>query len=142
MGAKKIVIDTNNLISALGWNGKSRILFGKVLQKEYVLFISRKQLDEITKVLQYQRLGFTEQQRKDFLTLLNTIATIVDTKTILHVCDDPDDNMLFECAVEAQAEYIISGDAHVTTIKQFRHISIMTVHEFLYLNASSTAALS
>jgi len=35
MGKKKIVIDTNNLISALGWEGNSRDLLRKVIDKEY-----------------------------------------------------------------------------------------------------------
>ena len=34
MGKKKIVVDTNNLISALGWEGKSRELIRKVIDKE------------------------------------------------------------------------------------------------------------
>ena len=42
MGKKKIVVDTNNLISALGWNGKSRELFFGVIDKKYELFISLK----------------------------------------------------------------------------------------------------
>ncbi len=40
MGKKKIVIDTNNLISALGWKGYSRKLFELVIDKKVEWFIS------------------------------------------------------------------------------------------------------
>ena len=33
MGKKKIVVDTNNLISALGWNGNSRELLRNIIDK-------------------------------------------------------------------------------------------------------------
>jgi predicted nucleic acid-binding protein len=42
MGAKKIVIDTNTLISAIGWNGKPRELFRQVIDKKFELQISIK----------------------------------------------------------------------------------------------------
>ena len=47
MGAKKIVIDINTLISAIGWNGKPRELFRQVIDKKFELQISIKQIAEI-----------------------------------------------------------------------------------------------
>ena len=53
MGKKKVVLDTNILISALGWEGKPRLIFGKVLDKDLDLFISNKQLQELIKVMDF-----------------------------------------------------------------------------------------
>jgi len=44
MGKKKVVLDTNVLISAFGWKGKQRIIFEKILNREFELIISQKQL--------------------------------------------------------------------------------------------------
>jgi predicted nucleic acid-binding protein len=49
----------------------------------------------------------------------------------LSIVEDPNDNMLVECAVEARADYLISGDAHLKKIKRFRGVKIVSVGEFL-----------
>ena len=51
MVKKRIVIDTNVFVSALGWGGKPNDLIEKVINKEFDLFVSEKQIDEIKKVL-------------------------------------------------------------------------------------------
>lgn len=132
MGKKKIVIDTNNLISALGWEGKSKELFRKVIDKEYDLFISIKQIAELKEVVDYPKFSFSEEQKSKFLEILFEVANIVDTKTNLNVIkEDPDDNILLECATETDADYIISGDEHLKKLKEFRKIKIVSVSEFL-----------
>ena len=132
MGKKKIVIDTNNLISALGWEGKSKELFRKVIDKEYDLFISIKQIAELKEVMNYPKFSFSEEQKRKFLEILFESATIVDTKTSLNaVKEDPEDNILLECAVEVNADYIISGDEHLKKLKEFEKIKIISVSEFL-----------
>lgn len=132
MGKKKIVIDTNNLISALGWEGKSKELFRKVIDKEYDLFISIKQIAELKEVVNYPKFSFSEEQKSKFLEILFEVANIVDTKTNLNVIkEDPDDNILLECATETNADYIISGDEHLKKLKEFRKIKIVSVSEFL-----------
>jgi len=44
---------------------------------------------------------------------------------------DPDDNKILSCAIEAKADYIVSGDKHLTTLKQFKEINIVNAGEFL-----------
>ena len=132
MGKKKIVIDTNNLISALGWEGKSKELFRQVIDKKYDLNISIKQIEELKEVMNYPKFSFTEEQKAMFLEILFEIANVVKTKISLNVIkEDPDDNVLLECAVEANADYIISGDKHLKRLKEFGKIKIVSVSEFL-----------
>ena len=66
MGKKKIVVDTNNLISALGWNGNSRELLRNIIDREFELFISKKQIEELKRVMDYPKLKFNEEQKPDF----------------------------------------------------------------------------
>ena len=131
MGKKKIVIDTNNLISALGWEGNSRDLLRKVIDKEYEFIISIKQLEELKNVLDYPKFRFSEDQKRKFLEIIFKIAIIIETKLKLDVCADKKDNMLLECAVEGKADYLISGDDHLLRLKKFRNVKIVSVKEFL-----------
>ena len=45
--------------------------------------------------------------------------------------EDPDDDRYLECAVEGQAEYIVSGDRHLLALGSYRHISIVPPRAFL-----------
>ena len=131
MGKKKIVIDTNNLISALGWKGNSRDLFNQVIEKKYELFMSIKLLDELKRVMDYPKFDFTEEQKNKLLQILSEISTIIETKIKLDIAEDPDDNMFIECALESGADYIISGDEHLKKLKKFKNIKIVSVSDFL-----------
>ena len=94
--------------------------------------ISIKQIAELKEVMKYPKFSFSEEQKRKFLEILFEIATIVDTKTNINVVkEDPDDNILLECAIEANADYIISGDDHLKKLKEFGKIKIVSVSEFL-----------
>jgi predicted nucleic acid-binding protein len=52
---KKIIMDTNNLISALGWNGNSKKLFNEVIDSKHDLVISVNQIKELKRVMEYPK---------------------------------------------------------------------------------------
>jgi len=52
-------------------------------------------------------------------------------KRIFTVTEDPDDNKFLECAMEAKADYIISGDPHLLDMKKSKTVKIVTASEFL-----------
>ncbi|MBI5635520.1 putative toxin-antitoxin system toxin component, PIN family [Candidatus Micrarchaeota archaeon] len=132
MGKKRIVVDTNNLISALGWRGNSRKLFENIVEGKAYWFASLKQVDELKRVLDYPRFGFSQEQKTRFLELVFETAVLVDSKTRLDaVKDDPSDNIILECAVDCGADFVISGDSHLLKLKEFNGIGIVKVAEFL-----------
>lgn len=49
----------------------------------------------------------------------------------VHVCRDPDDDLLLECAYNAGAQLIITGDNDLLELKEFRGIRILTVEAYL-----------
>lgn len=134
MGKKKIVLDTNILISACGWEGKPKELFRKILNREYELIISREQIDEVKRVLNYPKFDFTEDQKSRFLVILVLISTIIQISKRLDIIkNDPEDNRILEIALESQADFIISGDAHLLELKSYETIQLITVSDFLSL---------
>jgi len=46
---------------------------------------------------------------------------------------DPDDNKILACAIEAHADFIISGDHHLTDLKEYKNIRIVNPDAFLKL---------
>lgn len=134
MGKEKIVLDTNNLISALGWRGNPRHIFEKVVDGTFELILSAKQINELLRVLEYQKFKFTNEQKSRFISILFEISTLIETEHSLDIIkEDPSDNMLLESATEGKANYIITGDAHLLKLKEFEGIKILPPKEFLDL---------
>jgi putative PIN family toxin of toxin-antitoxin system len=132
MGATRIIIDTNVLISALGWPGKPRQILGSVLCGELELLISKKQWAEIKRVLNYPKLKFSEEQKQRFLDILANVAHIVETHNTVNIIkEDTSDNMFLEAALETNAEFIISGNLHLLKLKEFKGTLIITPAQFL-----------
>lgn len=135
MGKTKATLDTNILISALGWKGNPKQVFDKAVSGEVDLVISGEQFDELTETLDYPKFRFTKEQKDRFKALVLKIATFVKpTEKIDTIKSDPDDNMVLEAAVFGNVEYIVTGDPDLLDLKEFRRIKIRTAREFLEEN--------
>ena len=132
MGKKKLVLDTNNLISALGWKGNPKTIFNQIIEEKFELLLSGKQMNELLRVADYPKFKFTQEQKDRFISIILEISTLIETKENLNIIkEDPQDNMILECALEGKADYIISGDRHLLGLKEFRGIKIVTAKQFL-----------
>lgn len=132
MGATKVLLDTNILISALGWLGKSSEIFKKVINDKCELITSYPQLVELERVMKYSKFEFPDNQKEIFMLLMLQYATIVDVfGTVQVIKEDPDDNIILETALIGKAEYLISGDPHLLKLGEYQGLKILTAHEFL-----------
>lgn len=134
MGKKKVVLDTNILISALGWGGNPRTIFNKVIDGEIELIISFKQIDELLRVMEYPKFKFSDEQKDKFLLILLEIATLVTTTSRVNIIkEDPSDNLILEPSNEMKIDYIVSGNEHLLKLKEFKGTKIITAKQFLQL---------
>ena len=132
MGKTKVLLDTNILISALGWSGKPKVIFEKCLHGELVLVTSPNQIDELKRVMDYPKFNFSEEQKATFISIILEIATMVEiTGKVNVVVDDPDDNAILETAIVGNVQYLVSGDPHLLKLKEFAKVKIVTASEFL-----------
>lgn len=132
MDKTKATLDTNILISALGWEGKPKQVFAMAVEGKFELVISDKQFTELERVLDYPRFQFTEEQKGRFKALVMAVAKLVNPAEEINVItDDPDDNMILECGVAGDVDYIVTGDPDLLKLEKFRDIKIRTAKEFL-----------
>jgi len=62
---------------------------------------------------------------------LSSISELVNPQERIRLIEaDEADNHVLECAVEAHAEYIISGDAHLLELTEFRSIQVVSPQQF------------
>ncbi len=132
MGKTKVLLDTNILISALGWLGKPRVIFEKCLYGELELVSSPNQIEELKRVLDYPKFNFTGEQKAMFISIILEIATMVEiTGKVKVIVDDPYNNAILETAIVGNVQYLISGDPHLLKLKEFAKVTIMKASEFL-----------
>ncbi|MGH3088336.1 MAG: putative toxin-antitoxin system toxin component, PIN family [Rubrobacteraceae bacterium] len=129
----RIVFDTNVYISAIAFaRSKSALAFGLAHRGAFELAASEEIVAELVGKLAEPKFGFSDAKLKDAEHALRGIATLVRPATRLSVLEDEPDNRILECAIEAGASAIVTGDKELLALKKYEGIGIMTVAELLY----------
>lgn len=133
-----IVCDTNIYISSLiSASGPPDEVITLARRKEIEVAISLPILSEIEKVLR-DKLLVPQTTTYRVIAEIKNFSTVVDPKVSLLVIREKDsDNRILECAVEAKADYIVTGDTrHLQVLKKFQGIPILSPAQFLVKKAA------
>ncbi len=125
----KILIDTNILISALFFGKFPKEFLNDVLDENFEICINDKIFSEYEKTIGRKiakKKILDEVLYERFLEKANFFESVSDLK----ICRDPDDDKFINCAIDAKAIYIVSGDNDLLDIKNFAGIEIVTAREF------------
>jgi uncharacterized protein len=101
-----------------------------VARGKFANFTSAFILNETTRNL-ILKFSWTEEESKSASLWLKTFSTLVKPGIRISVISCEPDNRILECALEAQANYIITGDHHLLDLKTYQEIKILTPAEFL-----------
>ncbi|MCL1977583.1 MAG: putative toxin-antitoxin system toxin component, PIN family [Candidatus Bathyarchaeota archaeon] len=128
----RVVFDTNVLVSAMLSEGKSHILLKKAISKKFTLIVSDLILEEFEDVIQRPKFRFTIDEFGMMFHVLMQTVELVDVVSNFNVVErDFKDNMVLETAYDGKADFIVSGDDHLLSLKSFRGINIVSVKEML-----------
>lgn len=134
----RVTLDTNVLMSGILWDGEASKLLRLVEQKKIQCFLSMEILAEYDKAIHGDEIidkvkDYTIRIKYAIIKIIE-ICSIVEPKTkILAIKEDPDDNKILECAIEAKVDYIITYDKHILKLEEFSGIKIVSPSEFLKL---------
>lgn len=135
----KVVLDANQFVSALLKRDSNPAKILQLVQANCIqLLMSEAIIAEIDAVLRYPKIRARHGKDNNFIDLflkrLRSIATLTaGAMEINHITDDPDDNRYLECALEGSADFIVSGDHHLTNLKTIQGIPIVTPQAFLVI---------
>ncbi|MCZ7382469.1 MAG: putative toxin-antitoxin system toxin component, PIN family [Candidatus Methanoperedens sp.] len=123
----KIVLDTNVFVSALISTRSNSALLLDAAGKNYSLFVSRELISELEDVISRKKFGFTNERINAAMEAILSFSGVVNPGIKLDVIkSDPDDNKILECAVACGADYLVSGDAHLLELKEYKGIKVKT----------------
>lgn len=126
----KVILDTNILISSIGFGGKPRKILHLILDDEIEAIISPILLAELEDVInkKFPKLAYS---LSSINRQIQNKFKIVKPKRSLFVARDDDDNRVLEAALEGKCAYIITGDKDLLDLKTFKNIEIVTPDTFL-----------
>jgi uncharacterized protein len=106
-----VVLDTNVIVSAhLKEEGLERFVLDLALARKLQLFLSDEILEEYAGVLARAAFELSPAKVAASLRLLEKAATMIYPQKKITAAKDPDDNKFLECAAEAQADYLVTGN--------------------------------
>jgi putative PIN family toxin of toxin-antitoxin system len=127
----KAVYDTNIIISAaLSPSGIPSSLLALALDGAVQLAVSPAILDEYMEVLHRPKFGFSESVIVGLMRRITRVAVLVHPTRTLSVSPDESDNRFLECAQEARAGYLVTGNKRHFPAPEFAGIKIVSPAEF------------
>ncbi|NET11561.1 MAG: putative toxin-antitoxin system toxin component, PIN family [Okeania sp. SIO1H6] len=133
MKTKRIVIDTNIIVSALIFSTSTTMQPFREAKENGLILISAEILSELIDVLSRQKFDryLSREIREYFLANLTKETELIAITETIDICRDPKDNKFLELAVSGNATHIITGDKDLLELHPFRDILIVTPSQFL-----------
>jgi uncharacterized protein len=129
-----VVFDTNILISALFSQTGSpfrALALAKIGQIESVT--CQEIMDEFEEKL-LLKFKFSEDKTQSAVNEILSFSHMVKISgTFKAVPNDPDDDMVIECAVVGNASHIVTGDKHLLSLIKYQNIAIAKATDFVNL---------
>jgi putative PIN family toxin of toxin-antitoxin system len=127
-------LDTNVLVSGTVFGGVPGSIINAAVDRRFILALSPTILHEYGNVLFRSKFGLLPEAVELLVRDMESHALIVyPTKKHQIVADDPDDDAVVDCAVEARADVVVSGDSHLTGLRQVEGIPVVTPAAFLQM---------
>lgn len=132
MTAKKVILDTNLWISFLISNKLSAI-DQLILRGEITILFSTELMEEFMNVATRPKFKkyFLKDDIKKLLLIFDTYGMLIKISSSLTICRDFKDNFLLNLAVDGNADFLVTGDNDLLSLKAIQGIPILTFDQFI-----------
>lgn len=130
---KRIVLDTNVLISALLFEGRASEIIPLLEHEAFILLICKEILEEYVHALAYPRFSLSEEESESMVDeyILPFAETVHSPQLLKPACRDPKDDKFLSCAKAGRADAIISGDQDLLVLEEFAGTPIISINTLL-----------
>ena len=131
----RVVFDTNIVASASFWRGNPFDCLKAWAQGKCEAVVSPALLAEYHETMTGLSVRYAARKPVKWADVLAESALLVfPTDRATGATPDPDDEMILECALAGEADYIVTGDKkHLQALREFQNIRIVSPAEFLSL---------
>lgn len=127
----RAVLDTNVLVAAFATEGLCATLLRRARKGEFRLLLCPGILQEFRGVLRDKFAAAPEEIREAVVLLQEgSEAVMPGPVPVVGVSRDPCDDTVLACALAAEAEFLVTGDADLLALQTFQRIRIVRPREF------------
>ena len=126
-----VVFDTNIYISAFvipGGNAEKAYLHA--IDGDFELCTSIAILTELAQKLD-EKFDWEKHRIAQLISSISDIATVLKATHSLKVLSDDPDNRILECAIKAEADFLVTGDKHLLKLRMYGNFQIIKLSNFL-----------
>jgi uncharacterized protein len=132
----RAVLDTNVVVSALLQpEGPTAIILDLAMSEYFRCYASEPLLEEYGEVLARARFRLDRRHIAKFLRRMRKTVVVVAPRKKLTATSDPDDNKVLECALDARADYVVTGNVRHFPAR-FQDIRVLLPRQFLTVLAA------
>ena len=133
----RLVLDTNSLIQCVSRRSRYHDLWLSFIDGRNQLCVTTEILNEYVEILQRETTeNFASIMLEVILNNPNTLFINIFYKFNLIIAD-PDDNKFIDCAIAAQAKYIVTEDHHYDALRdlEFPKVDIIGLDEAMRMTS-------
>jgi uncharacterized protein len=132
MKSKKVILDTNLWISFL-ISKKYNAIDSLINNADIVLIFSEESLEEFVTVVRRPKISkyIPESAIDEILSLFHKYGKLIKVVSGNSSCRDQKDNFLLNLAIDSNADYLVTGDADLLTLKRTKDTRIITWNNFI-----------
>jgi len=130
----KVVVDTGITVSAAFRNRKPEEVILFIVEQEYFEWIvSAAILEEYTEVLARKKFNLSPAVLQKWREMFEHFTTTIEPDIEIDFLRDQKDAKFLECALAAEADYLITGDKDFTEARKLVQTTIISVSQFKQL---------
>jgi uncharacterized protein len=131
----RLLLDTNVVVSALLWDGAPKRLLKDCHSKGILPYTSRPLLlelaDALTRPKFAKKIAESLYSVDQLIELYSKLVIIVRPILVPRIAPDPDDDVVIGTALAAKADYVVTGDRTLLSVKEYEGVRMISVREIL-----------
>ena len=127
-----VVLDTNCLLQTLSQRSQYYKVWEDFVMGRYVLCVSNEILEEYEEIISSHMSSLAARIAVETILRANNVVRVDAQFRFNLITADIDDNKFVDCAIIANADYIVSEDSHFNVLKSipFPRVEVKRLREF------------
>lgn len=124
---RRVVLDTNCLVSSLSYQSASYEVWKGLHEGKYILCVSNEILSEYQEILEQKTTPQIAENVIQFIINCEYVDFIDPYYHFELIKTDRDDNKFVDCAIAANATFIVTNDHHFKPLQQIDYPRLLVI---------------
>ena len=129
----RIVLDTNSLLVSIGRKSKYRPIFDALLDGKIKLLLTNEIINEYVEIIEQRANAIVAENISNLLLRSPDVEKVQIYFRWSIITQDADDNKFVDCALNGQANFLVTDDKHFNILKRigFPPVKVIRTEAFL-----------